>query len=101
LKYPLHTFSSTLSVVPEHLRGVRIIEIELYRIVRIFLIQYFFIFNLRCEFEYDLCAWRNLKDDDFDFSRAQGRTDSTGTGPKYDHTKLTTSGIMIFCFYSS
>lgn len=55
---------------------------------------------LRCDFEHGLCSWSNLKDDDFDFSRAQGRTDSTGTGPKYDHTTLTTSGIINLVYFT-
>ena len=33
-----------------------------------------------------------MKDDDFDFTRSKGHTDSYGTGPGYDHTTLTSSG---------
>ena len=33
-----------------------------------------------------------MKDDDFDFTRSKGHTDSYGTGPGYDHSTLTSSG---------
>ena len=33
-----------------------------------------------------------MTDDDFDFTRTSGLTDSTGTGPLYDHTEGTMSG---------
>lgn len=50
----------------------------------------------RCNFEYGLCTWDNLKDDDFDFTRHKGFTDSSGTGPGYDHTTGTTSGYYLY-----
>lgn len=42
--------------------------------------------HLKCNFDSnDLCAWSNLRDDDFDWSVGQ-RTPSFGTGPSQDHT---------------
>ena len=35
-----------------------------------------------------------MKDDQFDFTRHKGFTESTATGPKSDHTKGTTSGLL-------
>ena len=49
----------------------------------------------RCNFEYSLCYWRNLKDDQFDFTRTKGSTDSVGTGPLFDHTTGTGSGEVL------
>ena len=46
----------------------------------------------RCNFESSFCQWQNLKDDQFDFIRTKGLTDSDGTGPLFDHTTGTTSG---------
>jgi len=43
-----------------------------------------------------MCTWDNMKDDEFDFLRHKGVTDSTGTGPKYDHTTGTTSGTYLY-----
>lgn len=47
-------------------------------------------------------------DDDFDFTRTSGLTDSSGTGPMFDHTLGTTSGmslhspsqisLLLFCY---
>lgn len=41
----------------------------------------------RCDFEFDLCHWQNLTDDDFDWQRHTGDTPSLETGPLYDHSK--------------
>ncbi|XP_047128245.1 MAM and LDL-receptor class A domain-containing protein 1 isoform X1 [Hydra vulgaris] len=50
----------------------------------------------RCNFESSFCQWQNLKDDQFDFTRTKGVTDSDGTGPLFDHTTGTTSGFYIY-----
>lgn len=50
------------------------------------------IYVFRCDFEWSSCMWEDLKDDDFDFTRTKGLTDSTGTGPMVDHTTGTASG---------
>ena len=43
--------------------------------------------NIRCNFESNLCKWRNVKgEDNFDWTRNQGKTGSIGTGPSQDHT---------------
>ena len=39
-----------------------------------------------CTFDYDLCGWTNLKNDQFDWSRRTGLTLAPGTGPSADHT---------------
>jgi hypothetical protein len=38
-----------------------------------------------CTFEKDLCAWTQVKTDDFDLTRHIGATDSSGTGPSASH----------------
>ena len=48
-----------------------------------------------------MCTWFNMGDDDFNFIRHKGFTDSTATGPKFDHTKLTTSGSFTIFIYIS
>ncbi|XP_057298293.1 MAM and LDL-receptor class A domain-containing protein 2-like isoform X2 [Hydractinia symbiolongicarpus] len=50
----------------------------------------------RCNFEYSFCYWKNLKDDQFDFTRTKGSTDSFGTGPMFDHSTGKTSGYYIY-----
>ncbi|XP_060576068.1 MAM and LDL-receptor class A domain-containing protein 1-like, partial [Ruditapes philippinarum] len=41
-----------------------------------------------CNFDDDtMCAWTNLKTDDFDWIIAHGTTTSSRTGPRYDHTR--------------
>ena len=59
-------------------------------------ISHLFVLLFRCNFEYSMCSWYNMKDDEFDFTRHKGVTDSTGTGPKYDHTTGTTSGTYLY-----
>ncbi|XP_072014819.1 MAM and LDL-receptor class A domain-containing protein 2-like [Amphiura filiformis] len=50
-----------------------------------------------CDFETDLCSWTNEPTrDNIDWLRTQGGTDSTGTGPKNDHTTGTALGYYIF-----
>lgn len=49
--------------------------------------------QLECTFEDpQLCGWTNTKGDNFDWTRANGRTASYGTGPSSDHTYGTNTG---------
>ncbi|XP_066300036.1 MAM and LDL-receptor class A domain-containing protein 1-like [Branchiostoma lanceolatum] len=47
-----------------------------------------------CDFEVDICGWRQADDDNFDWTRNQGTTGSSDTGPSADHT--TGSGYYIY-----
>lgn len=40
-----------------------------------------------------MCGWRNIHGDNFDWTRSNGGTVSSGTGPRNDHTYGTTQGI--------
>uniref|UniRef100_A0A672JY28 MAM and LDL-receptor class A domain-containing protein 1-like n=1 Tax=Sinocyclocheilus grahami TaxID=75366 RepID=A0A672JY28_SINGR len=40
----------------------------------------------RCNFEFDLCSWRQSQDDDFDWLIKPGNMHTHGTGPSTDHT---------------
>ena len=48
----------------------------------------------RCTFEKSFCQWKQLKDDQFDWSRNRGATASYGTGPAFDHTTGSSSGMV-------
>ncbi|XP_069502716.1 MAM and LDL-receptor class A domain-containing protein 1 [Ambystoma mexicanum] len=50
----------------------------------------------RCDFEFDLCSWKQSKCDDFDWSLRAGSTPTVGTGPATDHTLREPSGHYIF-----
>ncbi|XP_013393210.1 MAM and LDL-receptor class A domain-containing protein 2-like, partial [Lingula anatina] len=50
--------------------------------------------SFNCSFEYGLCGWKQLQNDQFDWTRVKGSTSSTLTGPANDHT--TGSGFYIF-----
>ena len=39
-----------------------------------------------CDFEGGPCSYTQNTDDNFDWTRQRGRTDSDNTGPDYDHT---------------
>ena len=41
-----------------------------------------------CDFEQDLCSWSQITNgqDQFNWKRSQGKTNSVGTGPSFDHT---------------
>ena len=46
-----------------------------------------------CDFEdTTLCGWRNMRGDQFDWTRANKGTPSLGTGPATDHTTGTDQG---------
>uniref|UniRef100_A0A4W3HDP5 MAM and LDL receptor class A domain containing 1 n=1 Tax=Callorhinchus milii TaxID=7868 RepID=A0A4W3HDP5_CALMI len=49
-----------------------------------------------CDFEFDMCTWRQLRDDAFDWTLKPGRTPSMGTGPATDHTLRDPSGHYIY-----
>ncbi|XP_013393211.1 MAM and LDL-receptor class A domain-containing protein 1 [Lingula anatina] len=42
--------------------------------------------SFNCSFEYGLCGWKQLQNDQFDWTRVKGSTSSTLTGPANDHT---------------
>ena len=46
----------------------------------------------RCNFEKDMCSWKQQSDDEFDWTRRKGPTPSVSTGPARDHTLGTTAG---------
>ena len=66
---------------------------------------FFCSFLYRCTFERSLCQWKQLADDDFDWTRNQGSTASYGTGPMFDHTLGSSAGnlwiVFGLKFYSS
>ena len=55
-------------------------------------ILHFIFISYRCTFERSLCQWKQLPDDDFDWTRNQGSTASYGTGPMFDHTLGSSAG---------
>ncbi|XP_075684387.1 MAM and LDL-receptor class A domain-containing protein 1 [Rhinoderma darwinii] len=50
----------------------------------------------RCNFEFDLCDWKQSYTDNFDWSMRAGSTPTVGTGPVTDHTLQNPSGWYIF-----
>ncbi|XP_073437949.1 MAM and LDL-receptor class A domain-containing protein 1 [Dendrobates tinctorius] len=50
----------------------------------------------RCNFEFDLCDWKQNGTDDFDWSIRAGSTPTLGTGPVTDHTLQNPFGFYIF-----
>ncbi|XP_056375212.1 MAM and LDL-receptor class A domain-containing protein 1 isoform X3 [Hyla sarda] len=50
----------------------------------------------RCDFEFDLCDWKQSQTDNFDWSVRAGSTPTVGTGPVTDHTLQNPSGFYIF-----
>lgn len=42
--------------------------------------------DISCTFDDDLCGWVNEKGDEFDWTRQQGETRTSDTGPESDHT---------------
>ncbi|NXM66158.1 MALR1 protein, partial [Serilophus lunatus] len=49
-----------------------------------------------CNFEYDLCGWKQDESDDFDWNLRTSSTARLGTGPATDHTLQEPSGYYIF-----
>ncbi|XP_005107991.1 MAM and LDL-receptor class A domain-containing protein 1-like [Aplysia californica] len=52
--------------------------------------------SLDCDFQTDICNWTQAKDDQADWRRRQGETNSYGTGPFYDHTYRNFTGVYIY-----
>jgi len=50
-----------------------------------------------CNFTYDKCNWNDEAKAHFNWTRAQGKTASVGTGPSVDHT----TGASEFLFSSN
>uniref|UniRef100_A0AAQ5YMQ9 MAM domain-containing protein n=1 Tax=Amphiprion ocellaris TaxID=80972 RepID=A0AAQ5YMQ9_AMPOC len=53
-------------------------------------------FSGRCSFEFDLCSWRQCRQDDFDWLIKAGGTPTVGTGPSTDHTLRDPSGHYLY-----
>lgn len=53
-------------------------------------------FSGRCNFEFDMCSWRQDRRDDFDWLIKAGSTLTVGTGPSGDHTLRNSSGHYIY-----
>ncbi|NXA95755.1 MALR1 protein, partial [Melanocharis versteri] len=49
-----------------------------------------------CNFEFDLCGWKQDENDDFDWHLRTSSTAKLGTGPATDHTLQEPSGHYIF-----
>ncbi|KAJ8048131.1 MAM and LDL-receptor class A domain-containing protein 1 [Holothuria leucospilota] len=49
-----------------------------------------------CDFESGWCDWTNLNDDEFDWTRNNGGTGTSGTGPGNDHTLGTSNGYYLY-----
>ncbi|NWX85500.1 MALR1 protein, partial [Nothoprocta ornata] len=49
-----------------------------------------------CNFEFDLCDWKQDENDDFDWNLRTSSTPRLGTGPAADHTLQEPSGHYIF-----
>nr|AGN95663.1 Diet1 [Gallus gallus] len=50
----------------------------------------------RCDFEFDLCDWKQEENDDFDWHLRTNSATKLGTGPAADHTLQELSGHYIF-----
>ncbi|KAK3546298.1 hypothetical protein QTP70_025705 [Hemibagrus guttatus] len=53
-------------------------------------------FHGHCNFEFDLCAWRQLESDNSDWLIKAGRTPTRETGPATDHTLRNSSGHYLY-----
>ncbi|XP_067342984.1 MAM and LDL-receptor class A domain-containing protein 1 isoform X2 [Channa argus] len=53
-------------------------------------------FNGRCSFEFDLCSWRQCREDSFDWLITTGRSPTVGTGPSSDHTLRDPTGHYLY-----
>lgn len=53
----------------------------------------------RCDFEHGLCVWEQDRTDDFDWTRNQGTTPSSATGPLTDHTTGQSTGKHTLHFF--
>ncbi|XP_033104873.1 MAM and LDL-receptor class A domain-containing protein 2-like [Anneissia japonica] len=55
----------------------------------------------QCNFESNMCDWEQLTSDEFDWTRHQGSTGSSSTGPDRDHTLDSSSGWYLYIETSS
>ncbi|CAB1349505.1 unnamed protein product, partial [Coregonus sp. 'balchen'] len=53
-------------------------------------------FSGHCNFEFDLCSWRQCQQDNFDWLIKAGSTPTAGTGPSTDHTLRDPSGHYLY-----
>ncbi|KAF5889486.1 MAM and LDL-receptor class A domain-containing protein 1, partial [Clarias magur] len=53
-------------------------------------------FHGHCNFEFDLCSWQQLENDNSDWLIKAGRTDTRGSGPLTDHTLRNSSGHYLY-----
>ncbi|XP_076017204.1 MAM and LDL-receptor class A domain-containing protein 1 [Genypterus blacodes] len=53
-------------------------------------------FSGRCNFEFDLCSWRQSRQDDFNWTIKAGSTPTVGAGPSSDHTLRDPSGHYLY-----
>ncbi|XP_010901050.2 MAM and LDL-receptor class A domain-containing protein 1 isoform X1 [Esox lucius] len=53
-------------------------------------------FSGRCNFEFDLCSWRQCREDNFNWLIKAGSTSTFGTGPATDHTMRDPSGHYLY-----
>lgn len=51
---------------------------------------------MRCSFEFDLCSWRQSRQDDVDWLIKAGSTPTVGAGPSNDHTLRDPSGHYLY-----
>ncbi|XP_062900283.1 MAM and LDL-receptor class A domain-containing protein 1 isoform X2 [Mobula hypostoma] len=49
-----------------------------------------------CDFEFDLCSWRQWRNDNFDWILKEGSIPTLGTSPTTDHTLRTPAGHYIY-----
>ena len=53
-------------------------------------------YRSQCDFEKDLCLWTQSSKDDLDWTRFNGKTPSSGTGPGVDHSTGLNSGHFLY-----
>ncbi|XP_055063524.2 MAM and LDL-receptor class A domain-containing protein 1 isoform X1 [Misgurnus anguillicaudatus] len=53
-------------------------------------------FSSRCDFEFDLCSWRQRQNDDFDWLIKAGNMPTPRNGPSTDHTLRNSSGHYLY-----
>ncbi|XP_077865040.1 MAM and LDL-receptor class A domain-containing protein 2-like [Saccoglossus kowalevskii] len=49
-----------------------------------------------CDFEFDICGWTNVENDNLDWLLGGNGTDTEGTGPQIDHTTGTETGHFAY-----